>query len=331
MLKRSFAGSIALGMMLASAGWAHHIPGHEEGPEPPGFFDIHDLQQFQLPPSITNPEGANFPQLAPPILPTDVSGLRSGPDASKLQQAPTPAQLTPEQVAALSAPDSRYQFTGEWILFSSQYSAILPSQTEYRLVAFEPSDNSIHFGRVEQIESHPPKSGEPAFMPTKDAKYSKINDEHLALQSGAVLVKAGDHPVFVSTEVAGEKVMTRVTGGALAMISAFDGRATTLNLTDKCCSALVLYAPTADRLKQHSVTMRPGEIAEVYAPNDQPKSNLVATKIDVNQRLSNNFGLLVSQCNYVRALKKFNLTAVMGKPELDRVLKTAAAIRYLHR
>lgn len=68
----------------------------------------------------------------------------------------------------------------------------------------------------------------------------------------------------------------------------------------------------------------------MYAPDDKPVSNLVATKIDVNRRIGPDHGLLVSQCHYMRALKKFRLASALAKQDLDRVLKTAAAVAYVH-
>lgn len=356
MRKNWLAGSLTLSMFLAMPTWAHHGEDHHEPPVlPPIGGDHHEdhvppvIQAppiVQVPPPVVTPSPVvqvvtpptitfQLPLMAPPstILPTDIAGMHSGPDASKFQQLPSSAPLTKEALAAIIAPDFRYQFTGQWILFSSNYVASLPVNELYKSVAYlrEADGQTKQYGKVEHIEKHQAKSTEPAFMPTMEASYSKVNDEHLALHSGAILVRAGDRPVFVSSEVKSKKVLTRVSGGALAVISAIDGKATVLSLTDKCCGALVLYVPSAELNKQHSIAMKPGQIAEVYAPDDKPISNLVATKIDLNQRIGHDYGLLVSQCHYIRALRKFGLVQVLAKNDMDRVLKTAAAIAYVRR
>ena len=167
-----------------------------------------------------------------------------------------------------------------------------------------------------------------AFMATHDAQYSKIHDRHMALSDGAVLVRAGKEPVDVSTEVQGHVVKTRVSAGALVMVSAFDGKTTLLHLTDKASGSIVTTLPT-ERADYKVLALAPGQIAEVYSLKEKPSSHLVSRRIHINERLSDDKGLLVSQCHYVRALKKFNLVPVMQKDDYNRVLKTAAAISYV--
>ncbi len=330
MLRIRLTAALALGVFLSTPIWAHHGHDHSAPPVPPPVAVPPPVVQIPVP--VVRPPVVTFqlPVISPPtvILPTDTAGMHSGPDASKFQQLPS-SPLTKEALAALTAPDSRYQFTGEWLPFSSQYSASVPGNSPYRPVALLSNDGSLKQGRLEHVEQ--PKPTASAFMPTTQASFTKVNDKHLALHSGAILVRTGNVPVFASTQVKGEKVLTRIAGGALAMVSAFDDKATVLNLTDKCCGALVMYMPSKDANRQHSVGIKPGQIAEVYAPDDKPVSNLVATKIDVNERIGHDYGLVVAQCHYVRALKKFNLTPVLAKQDLDRVLKTAAAIACVRR
>ena len=165
-------------------------------------------------------------------------------------------------------------------------------------------------------------------MPTRDAEFSKIHDKHLNLVDGAILVRAGKEPVEISTTVHGHKVNTKIGGGAIMMVSSFDGKTTLLHLTDKCSGSILSSMPT-ERKDLKVIALAPGQVAEVYGVQDKPTSNLVATKVHLNERLSEERALLVSQCNYVRALKKFNLVTVMHKDDKARILKTAAAINYI--
>lgn len=359
MLRSGLACTIALTIALGLPALAHHgvdhgapvvptVPVIETSPvvfaPPPVVVPVPVLTppviaplpppMVQAPLPVLPTISFQLPVIAPPntILPTDVSGIHSGPDASAFQKIPGAAPMTKEALAALTAPDSRYQFTGKWMPFSAEYSASALEESPYKPVALESSETkSFKVGKIEKIEKQPTKTSEPAFMPTTNASYSKVNDEHLALHSGAVLVRAGDRPVTVSTNVKRQTVQTKVANGALAMISAFDEKATVLSLTDKCCGALMLYVPTLGSENRHVVSVKPGQVAEIYAPTDTPSSNLVATKVDVNQRIVRDYGLLVSQCHYIRALKKYNLVAALDKNDMNRVLKTAAAIAHVRR
>lgn len=167
-------------------------------------------------------------------------------------------------------------------------------------------------------------------MPTKNAEYTKIDDAHLSLSDGAILIHAGAEPVRVTTDVDGHKVVTKVGSGALAMISAFDKKTTILHLTDNSKGSLVSYLPT-DRENLKAISLNAGEIAEIYDVKQTPGSHVVSTKIQVNERLSNDKALLISQAHYVRAMKKYNLVGMLHKQDYNRVLKTAAAVGYVRR
>lgn len=354
---RAVAAALSLSTVVASLNspaLAHH--GHDHGPPstptppttstpsvsptavsaPPPVIQAPPPVVNAAPPAFTLPNiNIQMPILAPlsTILPTDISGIHAGPNAS---QSPEPP-LSKDEIAALMKADPRYQYTGEWLLFSLDKIADdkLENQKPESVQNGSNSDSNevsktVQKGRVMYVESPSPKVMDPMFMPTESAKYTKVNDDHLELQDGAVLVRAGERPVFVSVDVNGEKTGVRIAGGAVALISAFDGKALVVNLTDKCCGALVLYVPSVDKDKPHSVGLKTGQIAEVYAHNKmQPNSNLVASKIDCHRHLETGTGIILSQCHYVRTLKKFNLLSVLGKRDLNRVLKTAAAIAHV--
>lgn len=300
---------------------AHHDEGHHEPPALPS------LPPPPLPPPPVVQPSIKTPDLKLPTLPlnsiiqTDQSGIRSGANESFMahpEGSPTPPAAPP------IAWDPRYSFTGEWLLFKPENSSVSSADQSQiiKLVSYSPG--MPQEGKVQHTEL-PQKFTEPVFMPTEKAKFKVINEEHLTLHDGAVLVRAGTRPVFVSTNVNGERNLTRIAGGAVAMVSSFDKRTTALNLTDKCCGAVITYVPAKQRGQSQSVYINTGQVAEVYPSTEAPTSNTVATRIVTSKQVRDDIGLLVCDCNYVRAMKKFNLTANLPKEDLDRVLKTAAA------
>lgn len=204
------------------------------------------------------------------------------PQRSKGPAAFVPPPAVPEKTAAPVATDARYLFVDKWQEFSD-------------------------------------KSG--TFLPTVAAKHSSINTEHLSLQDGALLVRAGMKPLFISQNVSGQKVVTRVAGGALVLVSAMDGHATILNLTDKCCGALVVYVPSSDSKELGPIHITAGQIAEVCPLASSPLSHAVSTKIIRNEKRTNELGLLQSQCDYTQALKKYNLENKLEPADLARIFK----------
>jgi hypothetical protein len=243
------------------------------------------------------------------ILPTDATHGRKT-TITKQRQA---------DLGAMFARDPRFVFIGKWLPFASNAMAS----------PFSPVALVTHDGTAQQSAAVVKVSAsEPAFMPTRDASYLQKNDDHLLLSDGAVLVRAGKRPVFVSTSLGGQEVLTRIAGGSLVLVSAFDGKSTILNLTDKSLDDVSVTLPTDQRGTLHAIHPKAGQIAEAYKLDSQPTSNLVATRIDVNQRLSDQYGLLMCQCHYLRALRKFNLMAALPKTDMQRVLKTAAAVGY---
>lgn len=310
-----------LSLLCSTAALADHGHGHDDHHvAPPAPSPI--IQNTVQPPIVQPPPPVvHLPRIAPSstILPTDTAGFHN---------VLKPQPLSKEEIAALTTADPRYKFSGEWIPFSSYYSSENDrSQKYYRQVAYTALPTA-QFGHIERNEPSSKSAGEPLFMPTVDAAFSKIGNDHLKLRDGAIIVRSGDHPVFVSTSVNGKRLMTRLSGGSLVMISGFDSKSIVLNLTDKCCGAVALYLP-AKQTNSNTMNMLAGQIAEVYSLNSKPNSNLVATEIAVNHRIGvSDLGLLISDCHYIRAIKRFNLSTVLPKHEMERVLKTAAALAY---
>ncbi|MBX9771010.1 MAG: hypothetical protein K2X29_06545 [Candidatus Obscuribacterales bacterium] len=303
------------------AAYADHDTDHHEPPANVPSTSAPIIPAIAAPP----PPVFQLPLVAPPstILPTDVTGFHAGPDANQLE--PEKA-LTKEELAVLMAKDKRFEFTAQWTPFAKDFPPSLPAPAS---TVEDNKDPRKQFGRVEKIAPLGTKNVEPMFMPTVNASFSKTNDDHLTLRDGAVLVRAGGRPVFISTKLCHEQVVTCITNGAIAMISAFDEKPTVLNLTDKCCGSVVVYVPLEQANKSHSISLKAGQIAEAYKLDTKPVSHLVSTRIDVNERIGPHCGLLVSQCHYIRALKKFNLVAALPKSDFDRIVKTAAAVGYV--
>jgi hypothetical protein len=165
------------------------------------------------------------------------------------------------------------------------------------------------------------------FMPTANTNFGKIDESTVDLKSGALVVRAGSEPIFVHAQVGGKDSKIEIHGKALALVSMLDGKLVVVNLTDSCCASVTVTLPEGSKFPHISVEM--GQVLELYNDPQQPDTNLVATKVLVNERLSNTSCLLLSQAHYVRLLKRFQLTQALPKQEMDRVLKTAAAVSHL--
>lgn len=281
---------------------------------PPVVVPPPPVINFSLPTIFTNTT----------ILPTDVNNPFIHPDANSIRDLQNRA-LSKEEIAELMKADLRYQFTGEWLLFAEHLSA-LPEPQIFKPVGLV---QGVQQGHVEHSNNQNMLIEAPTFMPTCSADFKLSAPNQLSLDDGAVLVRAAD-PVTVITKVRGHEVKTRLSGGAFAMISAFDGKTTILHLTDKKAGGLITYLPSK-REQYKVIGLHPGEIAEVYHVQDAPTSNLVSTRVHINERISEERALLLSQCHYVRALKKFNITQHMHSTDYNRVLKTAAAVGYVNR
>lgn len=325
--------SIAVALAFCNAASADHSIEHPEPPiinppeqhhEPVGVMVpvVEPPPQLPpiVPPVVPPPVNLQLPATGPSsiILPTDVSGFHTNIE-NVVQQSPI-------DKAGLLSKDPRFRFTGEWIPFALDVSTNTQTDFPYRAVSLI-DENSSKFGHVEHIES---SQAQAVFMPTIGASFERINGHHLKLTHGAIVVRAVAAPVLVSAKLCDESVTAKIGGSALALMSAFESKPTILNLADSSANAVSVYIPAGSG-QSHLLKLRPGQIAEAYKLDSKPTSNLVARKIVLNQKIGPHCGLLVSQCHYVRALRKFNLVAALPKDQYSRVLKTAASLQYIHR
>ncbi|MFN8658266.1 MAG: hypothetical protein U0105_18165 [Candidatus Obscuribacterales bacterium] len=206
---------------------------------------------------------------------------------------------------ATSLPAAGYQFDQSWEPF--------PSGSPANAVSGEPASAAAAAAAT-------PAS----FLPTGDCRFQRISDEHLALQQGAILVRAGKKPVFVSQNVGGQKIVTRITGGALTMISTAGGNCLVLNLTDKCCGALVLYPPSADGKGSSPVHVSAGMVAEVYPAGGKTLSGEIASGTVSEKPCAADLTLLLSTCDYAKALVVWNLEGILTTDDLERIAKKSA-------
>ena len=168
-------------------------------------------------------------------------------------------------------------------------------------------------------------------MPTVAARYHlgrqapPFAEEELVIESGAVLFKAGPRPVVVTL---GEKgVSVRVGGGALALMSAFDGRPFVVNLTDRCCgSCVVELRGRAGR--PLAVSVAPGELGEVVS-GSPASGGLVGKGVVFRRQLADGHAFELYRLDYGRTLRRYRLSRWLPRQDLERVLKTAAALAFV--
>lgn len=271
------------------------------------------------------------------MLPTDVTGFQSA------LRAPSAVTLQPKGPLSWCEWDKRFDFADQsWILFSDEYFTDKFGIIHHYKKELETP--SVASAEVVKAESGPPGAYEArsnfddvwtpktlalgSFIPTITTRVDKLSDTALKLIKGAVIVRAPASAVTVSTAFGGDSSVV-VRAKAVAMVSVYDDKLVVFNLTDTCCGSVQVHARHGE--KKTVVDIDSGQIAEVYDDNQQPNSNLVATRVLVNKRLSEHRCLLVSQVHYIRAMKRFQLGSTLPKPELDRVLKTAAAMVSLGR
>ena len=229
--------------------------------------------------------------------------------ASATSAAPSSVPVIDEGALARVSPDERYKFAKAWVSFASDYRR---TAGLFRPIAFAESAPQRYPRPLLKLKTeYVPGTTEAAFLPTDGSGFAKINDEHLSLNSGAVIVRASQKPVFVSQTISGEKVMTRIARGAVVMVSNFDGHSTVLNLGESCCGALMSYVPAADGKGLSAVSVPAGQILEVL-PTAAPASiEKLALNIAVDKVCSNKVRMLQAHCDYPLALKRYNLLPML--------------------
>lgn len=162
------------------------------------------------------------------------------------------------------------------------------------------------------------------FLPTRDCKFQPIKYDHLALIQGAMLVRPGKEPVFVSQNVNGQKIVTRITRGALTLISAAGGNCLVFSLAKQCCGALVLYPPSADGKSSSPVHVGSGQVGEVYSVGGQTLSGNFARGTISERPCTERVALLLAWCDYPKALAIFHLQNVLEPADLQAIADLTA-------
>jgi hypothetical protein len=292
------------------------------------------------PPVAPQAKILNIPILTPNISPRDTTNV-AAPIARPLPPAeggPPPEVAGEKPPADWNKPDLRFDFSNHsWIGFAEKYYVdkfgVIRHHVEppQRSAKPTPADekNFANTSAFEAGVSHTDELGPKAlaggaFIPTTSTKLEKIDDTALRLKNGAILVRAANTPVSIHTAYGGSDSAVTVGGRSIALVSLYDNKLIIMNLTDSCCGSVKADLP--GKQSKQTLVVESGQILECYTDKQQPNSNWVAVNILVNDRVSKEHCLLVCRVNYIRALKKFQIAKVLPKQEMDRVLKTAAAM-----
>mgnify|MGYP003384626058 CR=1 FL=1 len=316
--------------MLLSFGPAVAHPGHEHHEIPAPVPQVVTPPPPPPPaPLIETPKlpviQVNLPTIAPNMLvPTDIAGLAGSLGHAKgikqqLGLDGTKASASSKTVALIER-DPRYQFSGDWLLLNQTAASSQTAPTA------KTSDGK-HTARAEQWVALA-KQKAPAFMPTSGAEYCQ-KDNQLILSSGAVLVRPGREAIFLTTFVDGQKLSVKIASGALALISIIDGKPVVLNLTDRCCSSVVVTLPEC-LYQTQKVSLSAGEMLELHHRGDKPFTSYLCSKIISQEKLAADIDMQLSRCHYLSAMRRYNIDHALEKPELNRVLKTAAALAHIN-
>jgi hypothetical protein len=249
------------------------------------------------------------------------SRLAARTSNTRKQQVGIPSRSITRKTQPLINRDSRYTFIGDWQL-------VKPKSTDRQAVNKEKTVLSTvtHKATIEQWIA-PPAVKAPIFMPTKDCDYTRL-ESGLDLVSGAVLVRTSSEPAFITTTLDHKRIKTRIGSGALALISHVDGKPFVLNLTDRCCGSVVVsIASEGERIRKYSLAT--GEVIELHKSDEKPFTTHVSAKILLNEAVTNSMGLQLARCHYLSVVRRFNLDRALHKNELQRVLKTAAALAFV--
>jgi hypothetical protein len=344
--------SAAFLAMSSSAILAHH--GHDHGPAPapappppppPPPAPVMSMPAVQ--PAAINPaavmftniintaaNSARLPLTMPPngmALPTDATGIggalgRAQGLGNKVLAPGQAEGLSFKEMMKMVERDRRYDFAREWTIFTAEE---LVSDNDV-VVDNEPINgpiNSMQTGKVvHTAKSLPSKGKEPAFMPTSTARITKVGPDELKIADGAVLLRAGNRPFYVTTTVGGQKIRTRIHGNVLSLVSTLDNRLTIANLTDLCCGACTAYVPSSKPGQFHSVYVSIGEIAEVRPAEEKESKTLpIAIKMLSSHKLADGMQMQVFRYHFYSLFKRYNIAQALPKEDLTKVLKTQAA------
>lgn len=353
--KRVFAAasflSAAFLAINSPAIFAHH--GHDHGPSPtpapapPPPPPVMSMPSLQAPapvnPAVTMftniinnaANSARLPLTMPPngvMLPTDATGIggalgRAQGLGNKVVAPGQAEGLSFKDMMKMVERDKRYDFAREWTTFTAEELVSDNDKAAVDNEPIHPAINTMHLGKVvhsaKVVQS---KGKEPAFMPTSTAKITKVGPDELEVADGAVLLRAGNRPFYVTTIVGGQKIRTRIHGNVLSLVSTLDNRLTIANLTDLCCGACTAYVPGSKPGQFHSVYVSIGEIAEVRPPEEKESKTLpIATKMLSSHKLADGMQMQVFRYHFFSLFKRYNIAQALPKEDLSKVLKTQAA------
>ncbi|MBX9877114.1 MAG: hypothetical protein K2Y22_01530 [Candidatus Obscuribacterales bacterium] len=354
--KRAFVAASFLSATIfalnSPAIFAHH--GHDHGPSPtpapapppPPPAPVMSLPAMQAPAPI-NPavtlftniinnaaNSARLPVTMPPngvMLPTDATGIGGGLGRAQGlgNNVVAPGQgegLSFKEAMKMVERDKRYDFGREWTTFTAE-ELVADNDGIVDNEPIRPVIEQLHMGKVvHTARTVPAKGKEPAFMPTSNAHIHKVGPDELELADGAVLLRAGNRPFYVTTNVGGQKIRTRIHGNVLSLVSTMDNRLTIANLTDLCCGACTAYVPGAKPGQFHSVYVSIGEIAEVRPAEEKESKTLpIATKMLSSHKLADGMQMQVFPYHFFSLFKRYNIAQALPKEDLAKVLKTQAA------
>lgn len=343
----SFASSLALTLSVSAPVSAHHTAEHHGD-------DVHVPVPVPVvpPPPVPMPEppAAVIPAATPapftfqaPLLPssslvpTDLSGMGGALGASKGVLKTLLDGLRPQaphnQPKSEIARDKRYSFSGTWLPVEVDGLALTqPESNGTEIVQDDAS--TTRKGKAVFYSSSNSHAKVSQFMPTAQAHYTRVTNNELEIRDGAVIVKPGSEPLFVSTTTKGNKIMTKVDSGAMAMISNMNDEAMVMNLTDCHCGSCMMCCSAGEQSnkKAVSVPVEVGQMAAVCGAGAKHSAEpYVATKVMCRHKISAGLSVSVCQWHCVSALRRFNLDKALGRKDLQRVIKTAAASLYAHR
>lgn len=261
-----------------------------------------------------------------PYVPTDQSGVGGslghaqglrerilGPDRNTL----------PDSTGVIVARDPRYTFSGRWspIIPSPTQVATLPNVLEFPAVIVPRTSGSIEKSIVSA-----------QIMPTTGTSYTVSAPDEVSFTEGALLIKGGDAPLHVLMPIGNDNAVVRIEHGTFAMVSNFGGRVTVTNLSDTHNSGCVVLLTDKNRRTYGEMPVRIGYMVEVYPNTIQTGENRLVAYTVLNQlRLSNGFSVETTRINYPRAFKRFNISRNISTTDLQRIVKSAAAVSYMDR
>lgn len=332
----SLAFSASFCIYMASPANAHHLGNDVDDdilPLPP-VVQPH-FEPPPAPPPPVNPLNA-APTLIPvaptsTILPTDVSGMGGPLGRASILKGLLGGKSQDKSSSFKTPRDERFSFSGSWLSLESDPEDFIERNNE-RLEAKGASLSSSQKGHVTFNAYKKKGEQSPLFMPTDKAHYTRVTNNEIQVQDGAVLVKPGKRPVYVSTEMKGRKILTKVGKGSIALVSKMDDKATVVNLTDCKCGSCVMCCCATDESKSVSVPVQVGQIAELCSSEKGAAGgNYVTSRVLAEHKVNPGLQLKVGRCHYIATIRRFNLDKALPKEDLDKIVKTAAATLYAQR